>query len=360
MRKVTMYGSIGNSSGYGHAVKNFAEAFSKSGIPTNFKFAKSRMKYVSHLNNYLGKTNTDFYLHCPPYNRHKSSNYKIGYFYWEADRLPNSWARSIKTLDELWVPCNLVKRACIKANFNKKIKVVPTPVRPFDTSKSISIPSYFSEDYILSDNIFKFYSIFQWHERKGYKELLKSYLSEFTIDDNVILILKVNSLNIKNYKDERIKNDILKIKNYLNKSNFPPIYLSKDILPIKDIYSIHSIADCYVAPHHGEGWGMPIHDAMYAKNNIITTKFGGVTEYLNDNSAHIIKHEVRPVTGMDWSSLYGPYQKWAYPDIKHLRYLMRDVFQNHKNYKEKRDEAHRIANSMSIDAVSKIINKNLK
>ena len=66
--------------------------------------------------------------------------------------------------------------------------------------------------------------------------------------------------------------------------------MSEKILPEDYIYSLLNSSDCYVAPHHGEGWGMPIHDAMYAGKHIITTKFGGVTEFL-DNDSVIFAHE---------------------------------------------------------------------
>lgn len=359
MRRVRLFGAIGDKSGYGNAVRNFAEAFALSDIPTQFKFSKSKMRYIEGLENYSGPTNTDFYLHCPPYTRHKSSNYKIGYFYWEADKLPNSWARSLNVLNELWVPCQLVKTACINSGFKGPIKIVPTPMKRFLLSSKIGIPSYFSDEFILSDDVFKFYSIFQWHKRKGYKELLKAYLSEFTPEDNVILILKVNPLNVSNYTEDRIVKDILKVKNYLKKKIYPPIYLSKTLVSTEDVQALHNIGDCYVSPHHGEGWGMPIHDAMYAKSHVITTRFGGVTEYLANSSAHIINHELKPVTGMDWSSLYGSYQKWAYPSTKHLTYLMRDVYTNHKQYKYKTEKAHQLAKRMSVKPIAKRITKEL-
>lgn len=359
MRKVRMYGALGTGSGYGTAVRNFAEAFSISDVPTQFRFSAKKMKLIENLEQYSGPTNTDFYLHCPPYGRHKSTNYKIGYFYWEADKLPNHWARSLGSLNEVWVPCNLVKDACRRSGFKGVIKIVPTPMKKYNLNAKIGIPSFFSDEYILSDDVYKFYSIFQWHERKGYKELLKSYLSEFTSDDNVVLILKVNSLNIPNYQETRIIRDIVKVKNYLRKNNYPPIYLSKKIVPAQDIAALHNIGDCYVSPHHGEGWGMPIHDAMYAGNQIITTRFGGVTEYLSNTSAHIINHELKPVTGMDWSPLYGSYQNWAYPSPKHLSHLMRDVYLNHKKYNYKSKKAKQLAISMDIPSVAKILNKEL-
>lgn len=356
MPAIRFFGPIGEGSGYGQAVKNFAEAFSLTGFDVQYKFPQSKK---TNFKSYNGKTDIDFYLHCPPYEKHRSSNYKIGYFYWEADRLPNNWRNSLNVLNELWVPCNLVKQACISSGYKGKIKIVPTPIKLFEQGKKISIPSDFSNNYILSNDIFKFYSIFQWHERKGYKELLKSYLSEFSSNDNVVLILKVNPLNIGDYTEAAIKRDILKTKGYVGKANSPKIFLSKKLVQKDYIHGLHAIGDCYVAPHHGEGWGMPIHDAMYCKKQIITTKFGGVTEYLDDNSAHLIRYDLKPVSNMEWSPLYGSYQKWAYPDVQHLSSLMRDVYENKNKYGDKAERAHLIAKSMDIHSIAQIIKKEL-
>lgn len=357
MTAVRFFGPIGENSGYGQAVRNFTHAFSESGIPTQFKFSHSNSKYLKEIKNHEGSTNIDFYLHCPPFNKHKSNNYKIGYFYWEADRLPNFWAKSIDILNEIWAPCDLVKTACERAGYKGRIKIVPTPVKEFDLNSGIGIPAIFSNEYLLSEDVFKFYSIFQWHERKGYKELLKAYLGEFSADDNVVLILKVNPLAIGGQDENKIVADILKVKNFIGKKPYPPIFLSRKIIKREDISALHVVSDCYVSPHHGEGWGMPIHDAMYAGKQIITTKFGGVTEYLDDTSAHIINHKLKPVSGMEWSPLYGPYQLWAYPNTNHLAGLMRDVYLNKDKYTFKSEAAKNIASQMSISSIAKIINR---
>lgn len=360
MKKVRMFGPIGDSSGYGSAVRNFAEAFSISNIPVQFNFPKNKMNFVKGFRNFEGATNTDFYLHCPPFTKHKSSNYKIGYFYWEADKLPHSWAKDLNFLDEIWAPCELVRKACLEAGFKKTIKIVPTPIKTFDLSIKTRIPSAFSSKDVLSDKIFKFYSIFQWHERKGYKELLKAYLKEFSSYDDVVLILKVNTLNIRGYDSQKVRNDILKIKKYIGNKNSPPIFLSEGIIPLDQIYALHNSADCYVSAHHGEGWGMPIHDAMYAKRQLILTQYGGVTEFLDDSAAHIINHVLKPVSGMDWSSLYGPYQRWAHPDVDHLAQLMRDVYLNHTKYQFKAENAQIVAKSMTIERIAEIISRELE
>lgn len=356
---VRFFGPVNNATGYGNAVINFAKAFSRSEIPTKFiiETTEQGRNLLKELDSYNGRTNIDFYLHCPPFSKHQSNAYKIGYFYWEADKLPIQWSTTLNKVNELWVPCKLVKDACLRAGYKGGIKIIPTPYSEFNDKIDITIPSNIDASYSLGENTYKFYSIFQWQNRKNYKLLITSYLKAFTPDDNVVLILKVNTLN---NSPNKIAEEINSLKEKLKLHYYPPIYLSTAIVDPAAINGLHQYADCYVSPHHGEGWGMPIHDAMRFKKQIIVTKYGGVTEWLNDESAHIIKHTLGPVTDMEWSNLYGSYQNWAYPSQSHLISLFKDVYLNHKKYEYKTDNAASIAESMSIDAVSKIINLELK
>jgi len=131
------------------------------------------------------------------------------------------------------------------------------------------------------------------------------------------------------------------------------------IVNTKIIQSIHNSCDCYVAPFHGEGWGMPIHDAMLSSNQIITTKYGGVSEFLDKSSAHIINHKMGSVSNMEWSPLYNQRQNWAYPSIHHLSKIMRYVYKNSEEYKGMSVNANRITKDMTTDSISKIIEKNI-
>lgn len=362
MTAVRFFGPANNFTGYGTAVTNFAKAFSMSSIDTKFKFKTTSKEnpFIKDLNHYQGKTNIDFFLHCPPYNHHNGGSYKIAYFYWEADTLPRNWSRSINKVNELWVPCDLVRNACIKAGFAGRITIVPTPCDDWQTSHTLEIPSSFSDEYVVGDDTYKFYSIFQWQNRKGWRTLLNSYYRSFGPNDDAVLILKVNPLNLPGYTAEMIRPDITNLKRKLNLKYYPPVFLSENIVPLDHVKALHNTGDCYVSSHHGEGWGMPIHDAMRIGNQIIVTKYGGVTEYLDKNSAHIINHSVGPVSNMGWSPLYGNYQNWAHPSATHLSDLFKDVYVNHKSYTNMPIEAKKIASTMTIPDISRIIEKELK
>lgn len=340
--------------GYGSAVANFKEAFVKSEIRTQFNI------FTDHPNRSgmaFGKQNIlDFHLHLPPYNIGRN-NKKIVYFYWETDKLPKIIIDGIRHLKDVWVPCELTRQACLRSGYRGSLKVVPTPHDDWSKITKIEMPA----NKLISPETYKFYSVFQWHNRKGYDILLNAYYKAFNENDNVILILKVNPLG-NGY--DKIKQDILNIKKNLNLKWYPPIYLSRDLVSKGQIGGLHDYGDCFVSSHHGEGWGMPIHDAMYFGNQIITTKYGGVTEFLDESSAHLINYKLGPVSGMDGFKIHGqgiydPSQKWAYPDVNHLTFLLQDVYKNHANYSDKAEKARRMAAKMNIESVAKILSQEL-
>ena len=100
---------------------------------------------------------------------------------------------------------------------------------------------------------------------------------------------------------------------------------------------------------------MPIHDAMMNESFVITTKFGGITEYLSDESAFLIDHELVPVKPMSWNSWYSSDQKWANPSGEHLGGLMLDLYKDSDRYKPKLSEARKVAEGFSVESCAEKI-----
>lgn len=351
---IRIFGNPQNFTGYGNATQTLCLSMEKLDIPREYVFSGPNKSFAEKLTRHNCSPNVDLYIQTPPFSAHRSNNYKIGYFYWEADRLPDVWARDInRSLDEIWAPCELVKKACLKANFRGPIKIIPTPNVAKASSEKIQIPSKFKE-LVLDDNVFKFYSIFQWNKRKGYNKLIKGYYEEFSSKDNVVLILKVNPIKHSGHGIQRIRNDILKIKSMVKKTkkDLPKIFVSTEYLSRSAIESLHNSCDAFVLPHHGEGWGMPIHDAINHQNFIITTKFGGITEWLNNDNSFIINHSLVAVEKMDWNPWYEPYQRWANPSLSSLKQNMRLCFENKYKLSYKKENLKNIINLFTLDACS--------
>jgi glycosyltransferase involved in cell wall biosynthesis len=317
-KKIVNFHLITNdkNTGYGKAGSNMIDALSAAGCIVNPIFP----------GRHSPNADIDFFLRPPPWTYGRAKR-KIAYFYWEAIPLPQPWTASLNTVDEIWAPCKLVEDCCISGGFRGKIKRVPTPANPFDLA---NVPT--AEFSGIKKDSFIFYSISQWHNRKGWNELLTAYFDEFSEEDNVALIVKTNPVN--SMVQHQIPEDVRAIKSRFGDKKTAPLALIHGIISEQDLLSIHKAGHCYVAPHHGEGWGMPIHDAILARKQIIATKFGGVVEYLDDESFYPIPFSMTPVTGMEWNGAYNSDQKWAQPDILELKKIMRDAYDNKGNIKK--------------------------
>jgi len=337
-----IFNGVKSNSGYGMATEAFKKSFQEIlNHKIDYKIIHDIISYDHNL-----KYDIEFFLNHPPYPADRSGKYRIIYFYWETDSLPEKWSKSIIDSDEIWAPCELVKEVCLKAGYKNPIKIIPTPSLANLNTENIKLKNTLSK-YFLNPNYYKFYSIFQWQPRKGYNELLNAYFDEFKYGEEVVLILKINL--ISNLKVSDIIEQIQKIKKYYNSK--AKVFLISDYLSESNIYSLHNYSDCFVLPHYGEGWGMPIHEAAFFGNPIITTKYGGITDFLKEN-IYYINHKIVPVTGMEWNKLYSSDQKWAKPNIESLKERLRFVFNN-------KIKKSNLFNDFSIKNVSNIIEKTI-
>ena len=129
---------------------------------------------------------------------------------------------------------------------------------------------------------YRFYSIFEWTERKNPVALLEAYWQEFTEKDAVALVLKTYVDNFTPDKRRTIDEYIAAIKKRLQLPYYAPVYLYRHLIARNQIYAFHKTFDCFVSPHRGEGWGIPQMEAMLTGNPIISTDCGGIHEYLKD------------------------------------------------------------------------------
>jgi len=184
----------------------------------------------------------------------------------------------------------------------------------------------------LSYDVYKFYSIFQWTERKNPGGLLKAYLTTFTNDDKVELIIKTYVNDTSTRSRDFIRQEIINLKGGLQlpADKYPPIRLLWQFLTRDEVIALHRLGDCFVLPHRSEGLGMPHLEAMFAGKPVISTDIGGNVEFMFDANSYLISHQLTPVFGMGWAPWYKGNQLWGEPNIKELMDKMRYVY-DHQN-----------------------------
>lgn len=254
----------------------------------------------------------------------------IGYTMWETDKLPDEWVSLCNMMDKILVPSTFSLKVFKNSNVDKvNILPIPSCINKFDR---------LYEDKALSELIgdnYSFYSIFQWSERKNPEALLKSYYSAFQNNEKVVLVLKTYINSDDKYNATEIPKRISEIKNNIriNNNSYPRIICMTERTSDLNIKKIHKTCDCYLAPVRGEGFGLPVFDAMLCNNDIIATDdmayvdFLDTYSYLKYQSFDLIPYQLDFVHNMN--GLYTSRQKWA--EIDRYKFISR-MLVNYKRW----------------------------
>lgn len=283
--------------------------------------------------------------------------YHIMRMIWETTKLPPDFAEPLKRVDEIWTASEYTKQAIINSGVDKPIFIIPEAI---DTSVDYSgLPTYTSGQ----EDKYRFYSIFEFTERKNPRALLEAFWTEFRNDEKVSLTIKTFVDSYHPNKRYEILNQMRNLKNELNFKWFAPVYIFNRLLDRYQMYRFHKSFDCFVSAHRGEGWGIPQMEAMLVGNPIISTNCGGIHEYLtNDDHAKLIPYKSVPIKGNNRNQQwYLPDQNWAEIDSNKLRKAMREVYENQQQARNMGSRAQSyIKDKFSIPAVGKYMRKRLE
>ncbi|MGH9898944.1 MAG: glycosyltransferase family 4 protein, partial [Pyrinomonadaceae bacterium] len=163
---------------------------------------------------------------------------------------------------------------------------------------------------------FRFLHVSSCFPRKGVDVLLRAYFEEFTSQDDVTLVIKTFP-NIHN----DIENQIKELKK--THRNAPDIKLINKDLSTGYIVDIYKKCHALVAPSRGEGFGLPMAEAMLFGLPVITTGFGGQSDFCTEETAWTVGFRFEKAR----SHLSCFNSVWAEPDAVDLARIMREVYE---------------------------------
>lgn len=282
----------------------------------------------------------------------EAGKYHIGRVFWETNKLPLDFAKNVQLMDEVWTGSQYNAEAIKNAGVQVPTYIIPEAI---DTDIPTTRPFL-----VANENDFKFYSIFEWTERKNPGALLEAYWREFENTEGVSLTIKTFIDNFQPEKKNEINSYIKRTKKRLQLKKYAPVYLYRQLMDRHQIYRFHKTFDCYVSPHRGEGWGIPQMEAMLVGRPIISTNCGGIHEYLtHKKDGYLLPYKLVPVKNTRNNHWYTTDQMWADVEIKHIREAMRWMYENQKEASKIGNEASKTVQQFSLKTVGEQMNKRL-
>jgi glycosyltransferase involved in cell wall biosynthesis len=233
------------------------------------------------------------------------TGWNVGFFFWETDRIPETWIAGISAVDEIWVGSTFVADS-FKQITSKPVRIVGLPVEPSGTTRSRrSGDSVFTVSYVAD--------LGSGAERKNPVAAVRAFRRAFGDDPSETrLVMKLGNLD----RNPGIRAQLGAAAEGM------PVEIVEGYVSRERVRALIEDSDVYLSLHRSEGLGLTLLEAMEMGVPVVATGYGGNTDFMTSDSGRLVNFRIVEA-GQD----AGPYigHRWAEPDIDHAALHLREL-----------------------------------
>ncbi|VWX60515.1 Group 1 glycosyl transferase [Burkholderiales bacterium 8X] len=240
----------------------------------------------------------------------KPRTYRIAYWYWEFDTIPDSWLEHVSQVDEVWTATEFVARG-LRARLDIPVRTL------FPGVKLARYERRGKAFFGLDEKHFTF--LFTFHmvsvmERKNPLGLVRAFKEAFSRNDAATLVLKTS------FGDRHPA----QFAELLAAAEGANIVVIDEVYSPDKVLSLMDACDAYVSLHRSEGLGLTMAESMLMGKPVIATNFSGNVDFMDDSNSLLVPYRLvklgKPIPPYDADL------EWAEPSQEHAVELMRRAY----------------------------------
>lgn len=229
--------------------------------------------------------------------------------------LPAEWIGPLRdVVDELWVPTSWVRDCAIQSGVDaEKVHLVPYGI---DTERfRPDGPTY----PLATKKATRFLFVGGCIHRKGVDILLESYLTTFSADDDVCLVIKPYGTDSV-YRNSSLEQDIRRAA----AGNGAEIEFIDSDLGFEDLAALYRSCTALVHPYRGEGFGLTIAEAMACGIPVVVPNGGACLDFCDDSVGWMLDARVVTANVGEFTASKAGWW-WLEPSREHLANALREI-----------------------------------
>lgn len=225
----------------------------------------------------------------------------IGCWFWELERVPDSWLAALDQVDAVMVASSFIAEAFARTT-DKPLLRVPLPlaaVRDSGLQRS---------DFGLDEHSFVFLTSFDFNShiaRKNPLAVVTAFKKAFP-QERADVGLVVKSSNGHLHEGE--------LRSLLAAAaGDSRIVLRDEVIDRAHVRALQRCCDAYVSLHRAEGFGLGLAECMELGKPVIATGWSGNMEFMNEDNSCLVDYTLVPVGSCEYPDSTGAV--WAEADI---------------------------------------------